>query len=310
MAKIVIPEFMDEASVKALAADYDTLYEPDLVARPDALIAAVPEAEALIVRNRTQVRGELLTAAKTLRVVGRLGVGLDNIDLAACEARGIAVCPASGANDQSVAEYVVAVALMLVRGAYGASDRVIAGDWPRTSLIGGELASRHLGLIGFGAIARRVAGPMRALGMTVAAHDPFVPAEDLAWGAVERLELDQLLAASDIVSLHVPLTDATRDLLDGRRIARMKPGAIVINSARGGLLDEAALAAALKQGHLAGAALDVFAEEPLSAAGAAKFAGLDNVILTPHIAGVTRESNVRVSAATARNVRRVLESTA
>ena len=308
VARIVIPEFMDQASVAELSRDYATLYDPDLVERPGDLIAALAEAEALIVRNRTQVRGALLDGARALRVVGRLGVGLDNIDLEVCRARGIEVCPASRANDQSVAEYVVAALLTLIRGAYHANAAVIAGAWPRTALIGGEVAGRRLGLIGFGGIAREVAARSVALGLRVAAHDPFLSAEDPAWHGAERLGLDALLATSDIVSLHVPLTEATRHLLDARRIAAMRPGAIVINSARGGVIDEAALVAALRDGRLAGAALDVFENEPLSAADGAKFDGLDNLILTPHIAGVTRESNVRVSAATARNVRRVLDA--
>ena len=298
---------MDEPSVEGLARDFETLYDPRLVERPGDLIAALPEAEALIVRNRTQVRGALLDSARALKVIGRLGVGLDNIDLAACRDRGIEVCPASGANDRSVAEYVVTAALMLVRGAYLSSPAVIAGAWPREGLIGGEIAGRRMGLIGFGAIAREVASRMAALGVTVAAHDPFLPAGDPTWRGAERLELGELLATSDIVSLHVPLTEDTRRLLDAGRIAAMKPGALVINSARGGVIDEAALVAALGDGRLGGAALDVFEQEPLSAAAAAKFDGLPNLILTPHIAGVTSESNVRVSAVTAANVRRVLE---
>src|SRR5512137_1966948 len=154
MPEIVISEFMDEAAIRASFAGRDVLYDPKLVDDPARLAAAVSDARALIVRNRTQVRGALLEAAARLQVVGRLGVGLDNIDVAACEARGIAVYPASGANDLSVAEYVITAALMLLRRAWFASARVAAGEWPRTELMGRELSGKRLGLVGYGAIAR------------------------------------------------------------------------------------------------------------------------------------------------------------
>ncbi|WCS23927.1 3-phosphoglycerate dehydrogenase [Methylobacterium sp. NMS14P] len=310
MPKVVISEFMDEAAIAGELAGLDVQYDPGLVDRPDALLAAVARADALIVRNRTQVRGALLDAARDLRVVGRLGVGLDNIDVPACRARGIAVCPATGANDGAVAEYVVATALLLLRGAYAASADVAAGTWPRNALMGREIAGKRLGLVGFGSIARETARRAAALGMAVAAHDPFVAADDPAWnpasGPVERTALDALIAESDVLSLHVPLTDQTRGLIDAAALARMPRGAILINAARGGVVDEAAVAASLRSDHLGGAALDVFDREPLDAAAGAVFAGVPNLILTPHIAGVTRESNARVSAVTAAAVRRHL----
>ena len=181
MPDIVISEFMDEATVAELARDYDVLYEPELVERPADLKAALPGARALIVRNRTQVTDDLLAAGDSLQVIGRLGVGLDNIDLAACEARGIPVCPATGTNAVSVAEYVIAGILILRRGAYHASDRVLAGDWPRTELMGREAAGARLGLVGFGGIAREVAKRALALDMRIAAFDPFVADDDPIW---------------------------------------------------------------------------------------------------------------------------------
>jgi (S)-sulfolactate dehydrogenase len=243
-------------------------------------------------------------------VVGRLGVGLDNIDGAACRDRGIAVYPATGANDVAVAEYVVATAMLLLRGAYGATARVAAGTWPRNALMGREISGKRLGLVGFGAIARETAHRAAALGMAIAAHDPFVAEGDPAWnpayGPVQRKALDALIAESDVLSLHVPLTDATRGLIDAAALARMPKGAVLINAARGGVVDEAAVAEALRSGHLGGAALDVFDREPLDAEAGAVFADVPNLILTPHIAGVTQESNVRVSAVTAQAVRRHL----
>lgn len=306
--EIVVAEFMDAAAVAELAAAHDTLYDAELVDRPDELRRLAAGARALVVRNRTQVRGALLAACARLEVVGRLGVGLDNVDLEACRARGIEVCPATGANDAAVAEYVVCgVLLLLRRGAFHATARVLAGEWPRAALVGREAGGRRLGLVGFGATARATARRARALGMAVAAHDPQVADGDPAWAAhgAAPLPLPELLATADAVSLHVPLTAATRGLIDARALARMRPDAVLVNAARGGVVDEGALADALRAGRLAGAMLDVFAEEPLPAGSA--LAGAPNLILTPHVAGVTEESNVRVSAATAANVRRVLE---
>ncbi len=306
LAEIVICEFMDDASVAALSAEFDTLYDPGLVDRPEDLMESVAAASALVVRNRTQVRGKLLAACRSLKVIGRLGVGLDNIDLEACRARGIQVCPATGANDQSVAEYVVASVMMLIRQSYHSSAAVQAGTWPRDALIGCEVAGKRLGLIGFGSIAREVARRATALGMQIAAYDPYVPADEPAWRLAAPMDLDALLASSDAVSLHLPLTAETRHFMDVDRIAAMKPGAVLINSARGGVLNEEALVEALRGGHLAGAALDVFEDEPLGSEAGAKFTGLNNLLLTPHIAGVTQESNIRVGAVTVENLRRVL----
>ncbi len=309
MPDIVITEFMDAAAAAGLERSWTVVHDTTLADDPERLRAAAADARALIVRNRTQVRGELLAACERLEVVGRLGVGLDNIDVEACRARGIAVCPATGANDLAVAEYVIASVLMLLRGAYQSSAEVAAGDWPRERLIGREAAGKRLGLVGFGAIARETAQRAAALGMEVGASDPYVTAADPAWRAVRRLDLDELLAWSDAVSLHVPLTSTTRHLIDATALGRCRADAVLVNAARGGVLDEEALADALRAGRLAGAALDVFETEPLRGEQAARFAGLANVLLTPHIAGVTAESNVRVSAVTAENVRRVLAAT-
>lgn len=309
MTEIVISEFMDDAAVESLRADYTVIYDPGLVDRTEELQGLLGQALALVVRNRTQVRQSLLTAAPRLKVVGRLGVGLDNIDVDLCKQKGIAVCPATGANDLAVAEYVICTAMHLLRGAYDSFVPMVTGTWPRNQLMGGETSGKVLGLIGFGAIARETARRAKALGVDVVAYDPFVSAADPVWKQFQAAPLgyDALLATADVISLHVPLSEGTRHLIDARAIGKMKKGAIVINAARGGVVDESALASALRDGHLAGAALDVFETEPLTAAAAAAFVGLGNLILTPHIAGVTDESNQRVSAVTAANVRRVLQ---
>lgn len=306
MTDIVITEFMDEAAVASLSARYAVHHDPDLFGKPDELARLVADIPALIVRNQTQVRGALLAGAKNLKVIGRLGVGLDNIDMEACAGRGIKVFPATGANSLSVVEYVIGTAMTLLRGAYFANAAMLAGEFPKTKLIGREIAGKRMGLVGFGAIARDAAAHARLLGMSIAAYDPYVPADDPAWSNVERLELDALLATSDVISLHLPLTPKTKGLIGRASFARMKPDAILINASRGGVMDEAALVEALKGGKLAGAALDVFEEEPLRG-GARLFAGTPNLILTPHIAGNTVESNGRVSGLVAERVIAALE---
>jgi (S)-sulfolactate dehydrogenase len=308
MTEIVISEFMDETVVEQLAMDYEVLYDPRLVDAEDDLRDALGDAAALIVRNRTAVSAELLQHAPRLRVVGRLGVGLDNIDLDACARRGIEVCPARGANDAAVAEYVVTMALILLRNAYYAGAEVRAGEWPRTDCMGREAAGKRLGLVGVGAIARQVAERAQALGMQVSGYDPHLAAEERVWRQIERAgSLRELLGISDVVSLHVPLTGETRHLLNATTIADCKQGGLLINAARGGVVDETALIEALRDGWLGGAALDVFEHEPLDREQGQRFAGIENLVLTPHIAGITRESNRRVSALTADNVRRVLQ---
>ena len=309
MAHIVISEFMDPPAVARLQAAHTVVYDRALVDQPEALRAACAQADVLIVRNRTQVRGELVAALGRCKVVGRLGVGLDNIDVAACEARGMRVIPASGANALSVAEYVVGTAMVLLRSAYASSAAVAAGQWPRPALSQGrEIAGKTLGLVGFGSIGRLTAKLAQGLGMRVVAHDPVVPAADPVWAAtgVAPASLDELLAQSDVVSLHIPLTPATRNLINAARVARMKKGAVLVNSARGGVVDEAAVAASLRAGHLGGAAIDVFDAEPLPAG--SPWVDCPRVILTPHIAGVTAESNERVSDLIADKVLEALAS--
>lgn len=295
MKKIVISEFMDTNVVDKLGKEFDVNYDPNFADRFDDLCKALDGADALIVRNRTQVRQELLDAAPALLCVGRLGVGLDNIDQKACASRGIEIFPAVGANNLSVAEYVITSAMILLRKAYLAEDRMISGEWPRQQCSGRELAGSTLGLVGFGGIAQLTARMASSLGVDVIAFDPFLPSNHEAWANVGRRELMDLLAEADIVSIHTPLIDETRHLISADAIASMKKDAVLINAARGGVVDESALVSALRSGHLGGTALDVFEDEPLREPDARKFRDLENVLLTPHIAGVTAQSNTRVS---------------
>lgn len=310
MSRIVITEFMDADAVASLQQRFNVLYDPQLVDQTERLLAEARTADALIVRNRTQVRGDLLAALAQAKVVGRLGVGLDNIDVAACEARGLKVIPATGANALAVAEYVVGTAMLLLRGAYLRTADVAAGRWPRAALSAGrETAGKTLGLIGFGGIGQLTAQLARAVGMRVMAYDPMLPAGHPVWAStgVQAATLDAVLAQANAVSLHVPLTNETRHMLGRDRVASMKKGAVLINTARGGICDDAAVAQALRDGHLGGAAFDVFDPEPLPAGSV--WADCPNLVLTPHIAGVTAEANERVSSLIADKVSAALEHT-
>jgi (S)-sulfolactate dehydrogenase len=303
MGQIVITEYMDAAAIERLSAAYVTLYDPDLGLAPDRLRHAVAGARALIVRNRTQVDAALLAAAPGLKVLGRLGVGLYNIDLEACRARQVEVIPAAGANADSVAEYAILSVGILLRGAFQDTAAIAAGHWPRERLSGGsELSGKTLGILGFGDIGRRVARLARAFGMRVIAHDPVLPIDHSGWAetATKSVTLAELVARSQAITLHVPLEPATRGLVSAELIAAMKPGTVLVNASRGGVVVEADLAAALRSGHLGGAVLDVFETEPLPAD--SPLIGAPNLVMTPHIAGATRESNLRVSSLIAARV--------
>ncbi len=306
MAEIIITEFMAGEAVNSLQSRWDVLYDPQLHETLDTLQRELIGARALIVRNQTKVTAEMLAMAPRLTAVGRLGVGLDNIDMDACKERGISVFPALGANNKAVSEYVISTSLFLLRGAYHANEDVISGQWPRAHLMGLEAGGKVLGLIGFGSIARQVARDAKAIGMTTIAFDPFVSDGDAAWNDAKKVSFNSVLRQSDVVSLHVPLTKGTRHLIGDEAFAIMKPGAILINAARGGIVDETALVAALKSNRLAGAALDVFETEPLPVEIGMIFKDIKNLILTPHIAGLTKEANLRVSQMIAEKISQAL----
>lgn len=310
MADIVVTEFLDPAPIERLKQQYSVHLDTGLWNNRAGLEAAAADAICLIVRNRTRVDAALLDKAPKLKVIGRLGVGLDNIDVAACKARGITVSPAIGANAVSVAEYVMATTLIFLRGsAYSSTARVAAGEWPREEMSRGhEIAGLRFGIVGYGSVGQIVGARAQGLGMHVVAHDDYLPSEDPAWAHAERASLDELLDTCDVITLHCPLTPETRGLIGAAELARMRKGAILINTARGGIVDEQALADALRSGHLGGAAVDVFTTEPIDESTAAIFRGVPNLILTPHIAGVTVECNARISTVTVDNVLRELKA--
>jgi len=311
MADVLISEFMDKGVAESLIADFDVYWDPDLWSKRDELKQQVESARAIVVRNGTLVNEELLDAAPNLKVVARMGVGLDNIDVEACKMRGIEVCPSIGANAVSVAEYVIATAMILLRGpAYFATPDVAAGAWDRPKFAGAtEIAGRTMGIVGFGSIGQVVGAKARGMGMEVIAYDVMMPDDHPAWADARRVGLDDLVAESDVVSLHCPKLPETIDLIDKRQFERMKSEAVLVNSARGGIVNEADCAEALRTGQIAGAALDTLDVEPITPEVGALFQGINNLILTPHVAGVTKESNRRIAEVAAENVRRVLGST-
>lgn len=282
---------------------YPFCYEPNLWRAPEALRQALAGATALIVRNRIRVDGALLEAAPRLRVVGRLGTGLDNVDQEALGARGVALVHAPGANAPGVAEYVLAALFHLARGL----PRAAQGE-DRLALGGFELAGKTLGLVGLGEVGLRVAHRAKTLGMRVVGYDPLRRPWEAALevAGVEFLPLEEVLAEAQFLSLHAPLTPETRGLVGREVLARMRPGAYLINTARGELVDHHALYEALRSGHLAGAVLDVTDPEPLPPDHPLR--ELENCLLTPHIAGLTRESQARVGERVVRGILEVLRA--
>ena len=299
---ILITEFMDEDAVNLLKKKYDVYYDISLAEDSNSLVKLINKMKALIVRNKTLVTRELIENAPNLTCVGRLGVGLDNIDLNACEEQNITVYPALGANSHSVAEYVICASMLLLRKAYFKKNEMIAGNWPRQKSSGSEVYGKTLGLIGFGDIAQKTRDLALGLGIKTVAYDPYLDKDSNVWKETKNLPLDNLLSISDIISLHIPLSKETKNLIDEKKLRLIKNSSVIINTSRGGIIDENSLAKLLKENKIGGAALDVFNEEPVNKENAKKFEGLDNLILTPHIGGVTKESNERVSKMIAKKI--------
>jgi D-3-phosphoglycerate dehydrogenase len=275
--------------------------EPYASAQDIARQASDLQIEGLIVRQG-EIDEDVIAASPRLRVIAKHGTGVDNIDLDAATRLGIPVLRALGANARSVAEHTIALALALLKD-LGRLDRAVrGGEWPKAGYVGRDLAGAKLGLIGFGAIGRDVAALARGLGMAVSVFDPY--ATGLPADVQRETDLDTLLASADIVSLHCPLTTETRHLIDAKRIGRMKPGAFLVNTARGDIVDEAALIEALRNGVIAGAGLDSFAAEP--PAKNSPLWSLPNIIVTPHTGGAAKGAMRAMAETAARHVVRVL----
>jgi D-3-phosphoglycerate dehydrogenase len=262
------------------------------------------DVDAVLVRSATRVSRDALARTSRLKVIGRAGVGVDTIDVPAATEKGIAVLNAPAGNTMSAAELTFSLLMAMARRVPAADRSMKAGEWNRSALSGTQVSGKTLGLVGAGRVGGEVAARARAFGMRVLVYDPYLTEEHADHLGITRVELDEALASADFVSLHVPLTDSTRGMLGPRELSLMKSGAMLVNAARGGVVDEEALVQALKEGHLAGAALDVFAEEPLPADHPLR--RLDQVILTPHLGASTGEAQREVAREIAQGVRDAL----
>ena len=281
-------------------AGWEVAVAPEPVKDPARLAAMLADVDALLVRSATPVPAEALSPGGRLRVIGRAGAGVDTIDVEAATERGIAVMNAPDGNTLAAAEHALSLLFALARHVPRADAGMKAGQWPKAGLTGFELEGKKLGVIGLGRIGSAVARKARGIGMDVAAYDPFLPPSAAAHGSVALKTFDELLAWADVITLHVPRTKETTRLIDAQALARMKRGAYLVNAARGGLVDEAALLDALDAGQLAGAALDTFATEPLPEASPLR--AHPKLVLTPHLGASTGEAQQAVGTILAREV--------
>lgn len=303
MTHILIADPLEESGLALLRASGADVKVVTAAERP-RLPELVAEVDALVVRSATKVTRALLEAALKLRVVGRAGVGVDNVDVEAATERGVLVVNAPNANLVSATEHTFALLLSLARSTPAADASMKRGEWDRKTFVGVELQGKTLGIVGLGRIGQRVASRARAFEMRVVASDPFLEPEQAQRLGVELLALDDLMAVSDVVTLHTPFTKATKNLIDARRLALMKPAALFINCGRGGLVDEDALLAALEAGKIAGAGLDVYEEEPTQRHA---LTAHRKVVATPHIGAQTKEAQERIAIETAHMVLAALD---
>lgn len=302
---IAIVEDVWGTAFDELAQRHHVVHEPEAWSDAGRMQELMSDASVLVVRNKTQVTKELLDSAPRLLVVARAGVGLDNIDIAAADRAGIVVVAALGVNATSVAEHTIGLALSIVRNVVPLDREVRAGNWNRTP--GRELAGGTWGLLSAGRTARATGKLARCLGMNVIAYDPYVAADDpeVVELGIDITDLDEVASRADVLSVHLPATNDTHNLIGPRLLSMMKEDAIVVNTGRGEVIDEPALAEALRSGRLRGAGLDVRATEPPGADD--EFAGLESVVLTPHIAGITAESQAKIADALCEDITAVLD---
>ena len=299
--RILVAEPLAAEGVDLLRAQHDVDDRPGLPR--EELLAALPDYDALVVRSQVQVDAEAIAAGTRLQVIGRAGVGVDNVDLDAATRAGITVVNAPTGNTIAAAEHTLALLYGVARRIAAADASVRRGEWKRAEFTGNELRGRTLGIIGLGKIGQAIAARAVAMEMTVLAADPFVTAEQAAHHGVELVPFETILERSDVVTVHVPMTRATRGLIGRDQLARMRPGAILLNVARGGVVDEAAVAAALRDGHLGGAGIDVFEHEPPTGS---PLLDAPNTVLTPHLGASTAEAQVAVAEEIADQVLDVL----
>ena len=295
MKKILITEFMNPESVKALKKKFRVDYDKSLWKNEKKIANIISVYSGIIVRNKTQINNKILNKANNLKFIGRLGVGLDNINLNICKKKNIHIQPATGMNADSVAEYVISSSLHLIKNISLLHHGTKKGLWPRTSFISKELRGKILGLIGFGTIGKKVCKLAKNFGTEVIAFDPYINSSVQKKFNIKLLDFKKLIRISDIISIHLPLNSKTQNLINFKAFSLMKKKPIIINSSRGSIINEMDLIRAHKKKLISGFALDVFKKEPVSKDFYKKIDNSINCIITPHIAGVTQESNIRVS---------------
>ena len=293
--KILITEFMDVEYVKLLETNFDVTVDHDLSTNAKKLKKTINGFDALIVRNKTQVNKEVLDKANNLKFVGRLGVGLDNIDTEYCKNHNIHVQPATGMNADSVAEYVINAALTLLKNIPLIHQETLKGNWPRTSISSRELRGKTIGLLGFGLIAKKVSSLAKVFDTQIIAYDPYLDSSVGNQFNAKLLDLNEVFKLSDVISVHLPLTKNTKNILNYAAFEKMLKQPIIINSSRGSIVNEEDLIRAYEEKLISGFALDVYNTEPAPKSFLEKIKKNTNCILTPHVAGVTEESNKRVS---------------
>ena len=301
--KILITEFMEVKCVEVLKINFDVTVDHDLSANSNELKKIINKFDALIVRNKTQVKKEVLEKATNLKFIGRLGVGLDNIDTDYCKSNNIYVQPATGMNADSVAEYVINTSLSLLKNLPLMHQETSIGNWPRTSISSKELQGKTIGLLGFGLIAKKVSILAKVFNAKIIAYDPFIDSSVGNKFDVKLLDIKEIFQLADIISIHLPLNVNTKNLLNYEVFKKMLKQPIIINSSRGSIINEEDLLRAYDEKLITGFALDVYDNEPVQKTFLNSIKSNTNCILTPHIAGVTEESNTRVSEFIANSVK-------
>ena len=295
MTKILITEFINQNSLENLNKKFDVNYDEKLCEDEKEIIKIIRDYDGLIVRNKTQVNSDILKNAFKLKFIGRLGVGLDNIDTEYCKNKNIHVQPATGMNADSVAEYVVSSSMSLIKKIPMFHNGTIKGEWPRTTIKSTEIKQKNLGIIGFGTIGKKVAEYSSKNGLKILAYDPYVKEINNKEIDAKLSSLNEIYEKSDIISIHLPLTDETKNMINKSSFSQMKNKPIIINTSRGSIINESDLIEAYHKNIISGFALDVFENEPIESKFYHKIKPGMNCILTPHISGVTTESNIRVS---------------
>ena len=294
--KILITEFMETKSVELLKKKFDITIDLELSKNHNKLKDSINNFDVLIVRNKTQVNQEILEKASALKFIGRLGVGLDNIDTEYCKKNNIHVQPATGMNADSVAEFVIHSSLSLLKNIPLMHQETLLGNWPRTAIPSRELKDKTIGLLGFGLIAKKVSILAKIFNSNIIAYDPFVNPIVGNEFNTKLVSKKELFESADIISIHLPLSDSTKNLLNYDALKQMLKKPIIINSSRGSIINEKDLLRAYEEKLISGFALDVYEVEPVQQSFLKSIKKSTNCILTPHIAGVTKESNTRVSA--------------